>query len=235
MLTAVVFDVDDTIYDQQQPFNAALKKIFPHVLATDYNSLYKNFRFYSDQNFCKVTANEWTLEQMRSYRIAQSLADLHYPVISGKMALLFQATYEQELEQIQMPEAIKRSLDFLKANDISLNIITNGPTEHQYKKIQQLNLLHWVDKEHIIVSQETGYEKPDVEIFKLAEKQFGLDPATCLYVGDNFSNDVIGSKKAGWQALWFNHRKRQTTHAGLQDIEVTEFDAIYPAFQQLFA
>ncbi|WP_122645621.1 HAD family hydrolase [Enterococcus mediterraneensis] len=236
MIEAVVFDVDDTIYDQQQPFRNAVNRLFPLVSSEDMHDLYIRFRVHSDENFGKVIAEEWTLEYMRTFRISQSLKDLDYPHITEEEALLFQQVYEEELDNITMHEEIKKTLDFLKNKNIPMGIITNGPTDHQYKKVKQLQLLDWVDKDNVLISQATGFQKPDPEIFHLAEKEFVMNSQNTLYVGDSFENDVVGSKKAGWRSLWFNHRNRAIP-AGeqqIQDIELTSFDQIFSTIQMIF-
>lgn len=236
MIEAVVFDVDDTIYDQQQPFRNAVNRLFPLVSSEDMHDLYIRFRVHSDENFGKVIAEEWTLEYMRTFRIRQSLKDLDYPHITEEEALLFQQVYEEELDNITMHEEIKKTLDFLKNKNIPMGIITNGPTDHQYKKVKQLQLLDWVDKDNVLISQATGFQKPDPEIFHLAEKEFVMNSQNTLYVGDSFENDVVGSKKAGWRSLWFNHRNRAIP-AGkqqIQDIELTSFDQIFSTIQMIF-
>lgn len=235
MFEAIIFDVDDTIYDQQQPFRNAVQKVFPHVRSSHMHSLYIRFRVHSDENFNKVITGDWTLTYMRNYRICRSLEELDYPTISDEQALLFQQVYEAELDTIVMHEEVRRTLNFLQEQNIALGIITNGPTDHQHKKIMQLDLLNWVHPDHVIISQATGYEKPDKEIFKLAEKQFKLTPEKTLYVGDNFDNDVVGSKRAGWKALWFNHRQRTLAKETLptHDIEITSFEELLPAIKGL--
>lgn len=236
MIEAVVFDVDDTIYDQQQPFRNAVNRLFPLVSSEDMHDLYIRFRVHSDENFGKVIAEEWTLEYMRTFRISQSLKDLDYPHITEEEALLFQQVYEEELDNITMHEEIKKTLDFLKNKNIPMGIITNGPTDHQYKKVKQLQLLDWVDKDNVLISQATGFQKPDPEIFHLAKKEFVMNSQNTLYVGDSFENDVVGSKKAGWRSLWFNHRNRAIP-AGeqqIQDIELTSFDQIFSTIQMIF-
>ena len=75
MIKSVVFDVDDTMYDQQQPFRNAVKKVVPLVSDIDMGPLYLRFRHHSDENFPKVMAGKWTLEYMRAHRISQSLKD----------------------------------------------------------------------------------------------------------------------------------------------------------------
>lgn len=237
LIETVVFDIDDTIYDQQEPFRKAVQKLFPLVSEEDMLPLYTRFRVHSDANFNKVITQEWTLEYMRSHRISQSLKDLDYPHITDEEALTFQEVYEAKLDAITMHQEVEKTLDFLKSKKVPVSIITNGPTDHQYKKILQLGLLNWVSEDNIIISQATGYEKPDVEIFELEKKQFSLNPENSLYVGDNFNNDVIGSKRAGWQSLWLNHRNRQLPKgtSQIQDIELTSFDQLLPTFQHIFA
>ncbi len=236
LIESVVFDVDDTIYDQQQPFRNAVTRLFPLVTPEDMSALYLRFRVHSDENFGKVITEEWTLSYMRTFRISQSLKDLDYPHITEAEALQFQQIYEEELDAITMHEEIKKTLDFLKKKQIPIGIITNGPTDHQYKKVLQLDLLDWVNKEHVLISQATGFQKPDAEIFHLAERNFEMQRKNTLYIGDSFENDVVGSKKAGWKSLWFNHRNRKvpTGEQHIHDIELTSFDQIFPTIQAIF-
>lgn len=237
MINAIVFDVDDTIYDQQQPFRNAVHRIIPLVTDNDMHDLYIRFRFHSDETFCKVAKGEWTLTYMRNLRIMESLKDLDYPQITEPTALEFQKIYEEELDNIVMHDAVFETLNFLKAQNIPISIITNGPTDHQYKKVIQLNLLNWVKEDNVIISQATGFQKPDREIFQLAEKEFNLTAENTLYVGDSFENDVVGAKSAGWKSLWFNHRNRQIPagEQAVQDIELTSFAQLTPTIKAIFA
>ncbi|WP_438763571.1 HAD family hydrolase [Enterococcus sp. AZ194] len=236
MIEAIVFDVDDTIYDQQQPFKNAVNRVVPLVTEEDMNQLYIRFRYHSDENFPKVMAREWTLEYMRAQRISQSLIDLDYPQITEEDGLLFQKVYEDELDNICMHEEVKRTLDYLKEKNVPMGIITNGPTDHQYKKVKQLRLEDWVSSDRVIISQATGFQKPEIEIFKLAEKTFGFTAENTLYVGDSFENDVVGSKKSDWHSLWFNHRERAlpSGEQAIFDMELTSFDQLLETIQTIF-
>ena len=230
-----MFDVDDTMYDQQQPFRNAVKRVVPLVSDEDMHPLYIRFRHHSDENFPKVMAGNWTLEYMRAHRISQSLKDLDYPHITEKDGLYFQQVYVEELDNICLHKEVKKTLDFLKTKDVPLGIITNGPTDHQTKKLNQLQLKKWIPAENMIVSQATGYQKPEKEIFQLAEKQFNMTACETLYVGDNYDNDVLGAKKADWQALWFNHRERRIDESPTCDIEITSFDQLLETMQAIFS
>ncbi|MTD41578.1 HAD-IA family hydrolase [Erwinia sp. CPCC 100877] len=236
-MKTIVFDVDDTIYDQQQPFKNAVNQVFPCVKNEDMHRLYIRFRHHSDVTFPKVMANEWTLEYMRYYRIDESLKDLKYPAVSQEDGLIFQKVYEHELDNITMHPEVKKVLNFLKEQQIPMGIITNGPTDHQYKKVKQLRLEDWIPTDNIIISQSTGFQKPEREIFDLAANEFNMTAQHTLYVGDSFENDIVGARNGGWKSLWFNHRLRKMpeneTACHLE--EVRSFDDLLPTIQKLFS
>lgn len=235
MIKAVVFDVDDTMYDQQQPFKNAVNKVVPLVSDEDMHPLYIRFRHHSDENFPKVMAGEWTLEYMRAHRISQSLKDLDYPHITEENGLFFQQVYEDELNNICLHDEVRKTLDFLKEKNVPMGIITNGPTDHQSKKLNQLQLAKWIPTKNMIVSQATGFQKPEKEIFQLAAETFSMNPAETLYVGDNYDNDVLGAHRAEWHSLWFNHRGRTIDTTPVSDIEISSFDQLLETMESVFA
>ncbi|MDE5416274.1 HAD family hydrolase [Alkalihalobacterium chitinilyticum] len=58
--------------------------------------------------------------------------------------------------------------------------------------------------EEIIVSSEQGIEKPDPRIFTSLIEKMNCKPEELLYVGDNYYDDVVGSKKIGAQSILIN-------------------------------
>lgn len=64
----------------------------------------------------------------------------------------------------------------------------------------------------IVVSAEVGAIKPDVRIFRVAERALGMEDApagSILHVGDDPRADVAGARRAGWRAAWLH-----STNAG---------------------
>jgi len=55
--------------------------------------------------------------------------------------------------------------------------------------------------EFVMDSELEGVEKPDPEIFLRGCRRMGVDPAECLYVGDLYPVDVVGSRNAGLHAV----------------------------------
>jgi putative hydrolase of the HAD superfamily len=236
MINAIVFDVDDTIYDQQEPFRRAVEKEFPNFDMSRINEAYIQYRHYSDTGFPNVISGEWDIDSFRYYRTNETLKDLGYGEISVEKGKEFQELYEYELENIEMLEGMHLTLEFLKQKQIPVGVITNGPTEHQLKKVKKLGLYDYVEPGHVIVSQATGFQKPEKEIFNLAAKQFGMNPETTLYVGDSYDNDIMGAHNGGWKSMWFNHRSRLLPKGKtrVHDVEIDSFEQLYGAVKVLF-
>ncbi len=84
-------------------------------------------------------------------------------------------------------------LEYLK-RDYTLHIITNGFEEVQYKKLEVCGLSGYFS--HIITSEDAGYKKPDVNIFRYAFDVTGAMPDSSLMIGDDPEVDIIGAKAA---------------------------------------
>lgn len=63
----------------------------------------------------------------------------------------------------------------------------------------QLGLKNYI--KYNILSCKVGSSKPDVKIYKHAEKLTGFKPSELLYVGDTIKFDISPSLKAGWKAI----------------------------------
>ncbi len=82
----------------------------------------------------------------------------------------------------------------LRRRGYKLGVISNFDSRI-YSVLESLNILSLFDS--ITISSETGFAKPDPEIFRAAVRAAGVSAARILYVGDNLSNDVIAGAAAG--------------------------------------
>jgi putative hydrolase of the HAD superfamily len=53
----------------------------------------------------------------------------------------------------------------------------------------------------IVISSEVGAQKPQAEIFRIALGKAAVRGEQCLYVGDNYYDDVLGCRKVGMRGL----------------------------------
>lgn len=89
----------------------------------------------------------------------------------------------------------------LKRNSIKVGLISNWDNTSK-EVLKQNNLYDLLDD--IVVSDEIGYAKPDKEIFEYALRKAKVKPNECLFVGDNYYDDVVGSSKVNMKAVLIN-------------------------------
>lgn len=200
---AIFFDIDDTLYNQREPFEKAFETVFGHIKNVDINKLYSDRHKYSDEVFEKSCKGEITMEEMYIYRISKAF-EAQGIKVSDKSALDFQYEYSKNQNNIKISDTIKNILDFCCSKNINIGIITNGLTKHQKNKIKNLGLYKWIEDKNIFISEDVGFAKPDKSIFKAAEKAFLSKDI--YYVGDSFKNDIEGGYNAGWKTVWLNKR-----------------------------
>ncbi|HEY2421459.1 MAG TPA: HAD family hydrolase [Neobacillus sp.] len=208
-IRAIFFDLDDTLHDSQKPFTDAFKEIFPDQFERPFvENVYKKFREFSDNLWDHYSKNELTLDELRMQRITLALNSFNCN-ISKQEAAQFQTKYESCLNHITLFPEVPKLLNTLKAEGITIGIISNGPTAHQWNKIVALGLTDYIQRELVFVSDEVGIAKPDPVIFHHAARKVNYQSNQLVYIGDSWNTDMVGSYQAGWKSIWFNHRNRQ--------------------------
>jgi putative hydrolase of the HAD superfamily len=86
----------------------------------------------------------------------------------------------------------------LKARGYKLALLSNADARCR-GILEKMGLAQYL--EHILLSCELGYEKPDLRLFRRVEEVLGARPAEILHVGDSRRNDGEGPEAAGWRAL----------------------------------
>jgi len=207
-MDTIIFDVDDTLYDQAQSFHKTVRKLFQEPLANDeIDQLYKASRKYSEILFDQSEAGEISQFEWQTGRIIAACKDFNIPIDTEKAAI-FHETYVAEQKNIALFPEVEELLNALYKEGKQLGILTNGEETHQAMKIKQLGLSRWIPAEKTFISGTIGHAKPKREVFNFIEEKMGLDQTKTVYIGDNFEKDIIGAKQAGWQAVWMNHRKK---------------------------
>lgn len=207
-MRAVIFDIDDTLYDQLQPFQAAYEEVFGGRFETDMRGLFAARSKRSNEVFEAAMAGEISMDEMFIYRGQKAFADMGI-AITPQEALDFQHAYERSQEQITLSETMREVLEACRDAGFRLGILTNGPAQHQRKKTQILGTDRWISPNHVIISAECGVSKPDPAIFRCAQERLGVAAGDCIFIGDSFENDIVGAKRAGWKAVWLNKLRRK--------------------------
>lgn len=93
----------------------------------------------------------------------------------------------------------------LKSRHLKLGVISNFDSR-AYSVMRSLKILHFFDA--VTLSSETGYCKPDRQIFDAAVRALGITAPQVLLVGDSLQDDVEAGIRAGLSAVLIDRRNR---------------------------
>lgn len=210
-MTAVFFDLDDTLYNQLQPFQCAYNAVFSHITNISILELFKKSREYSDRVFTLTESGEMPVEEMHRNRVIYAF-DYFNHKISDEEAIDFQKIYKEHQYKISLVPEMENILNYLSTKKVSLYILTNGPSSHQRLKIEALNLSRWIPKTNIFISSEAGYAKPQKELFDYVNSQTDTTASASYMIGDSFENDIVGANNGDWNSIWLNTKGRKKPH-----------------------
>jgi len=116
------------------------------------------------------------------------------------------ADFRRELRAALPPlrEDVKQGLRALRAAGWKIALVTNGDSDGQAGKVDQLSLSPFLDA--CCISGALGVRKPDPRIFQIAAARCGQTLAGAWMVGDSEA-DIVGAHRAGVPNIWL-HRGR---------------------------
>lgn len=203
---AVLFDLDDTLYDQAIPFARAVHAVVGPIEGATDAALYAASRAHSGEIFAAYGEGRDPTQAMYARRMIATLADFDCPVTED-VALQIQRRYMARTgNPIELSAPMRGLLDDLAARNVRLGVVTNGNGERQRAKARQLGLDRWMPARAIVVSEDVGLAKPDPAIFALGAQRLDVPAEACVFVGDSIDADVRGAQAAGMAAVWIDRR-----------------------------
>jgi HAD superfamily hydrolase (TIGR01549 family) len=200
---AVLFDLDDTLYDHTHAIRAALHDVAaaaPALLRKGFEALFVEYDKALDDVHPRVVAGELTFAQARVLRYARLLKWCGDPQSDPEQLAQIQAAAYRKHERLV--EHAKPLLEALRALALRLGIVTNSVRHEQQEKLKRLGVDGYFHS--LTVSGDHQIAKPDVRLFAVALAALGVDAHEAVFVGDRVHIDVHGALAAGMRAVWFD-------------------------------
>jgi putative hydrolase of the HAD superfamily len=192
--TVIVFDLDDTLYNELDYLISAYKSI-----ATELDPL----------NSKKLFSVIFSM-----YRNNQDVFSYLSNIYSIEKSLLL-TMYRNHFPRIKLDVRIKELLQLIKNNSGKLAVLTDGRSITQKNKLKSLEMLETFD--YISISEEIDAIKPSLKGFQLIENYFKA--TNYYYIGDNISKDFIAPNKLGWQTICLVDSGKNIHHSSQYNLE----------------
>lgn len=192
MYKAVLFDFDDTLGDRE----AYTYQLYRHFVC--------DLGYDPDALETEVMVQDLMLwDQYGTAGMAyieSKLMEKYNPDLSRTGSLLDYWVNNIGQYAVLLPHA-EETLRLLKEEGWILGIVTNGTAKGQSEKIEHTGIARFMDD--IVISQSAGCRKPDPRIFQLSAERLHIKPQECIFVGDIWNTDMIGSRNAGMKPVWY--------------------------------
>ena len=198
-IEAIFLDIGNTlrILLKEEPYRAeARRKIVsligterdPEEFGIELDRRYKDYRKWAFDHLTEASEVElwtrWLAPEFPQPRIALLAHELTYQ-------------FRQSMGRRVMAEGCVEVIKELYSRGYTLGIISNVITTTEIPDWMEAENLTQYFKS-VVLSSVFGKRKPHPSIYLEAASRAGVDPAKCVYVGDNFSRDVTGTREAGF-------------------------------------
>lgn len=181
MIKAVVFDLDDTLYPEMDYVKSGFRCVSQEI-----EKIYGLKNAYDELIFL--------FGQGRSGVFDRYLQKHALPCTEEAVSELVDA-YRYHKPDISLTREVKDMLTQLRDDGYKLGIITDGRPKVQRKKLEALELSHFIDK--IIITEELGgieFRKPNPKAFEIMCSEFKILYEEMVYIGDNPQKDFAVKK-----------------------------------------
>jgi putative hydrolase of the HAD superfamily len=224
MLRAVLFDLDDTLFDHERSAREALGAVHD-AHGCSRSATFAEFEaahaVLLEELHRRVLAGELDLDSARVERFRRLLdgaaASHAAPAVAAR---LYRECYLRARRAMAGAHTLLTSL----RPRVRIGVVSNNLLAEQQEKLQQCGLADLVDA--LVVSEEAGVSKPDPAIFRLALRRVNAGAGEAVMVGDSWAADVEGARAAGIAAVWFNRAGRSRPEPAA---DVFELRALEPA------
>lgn len=222
MIKTVIFDIDNTMYS----FDGA------HKIAMAALGSYSKEQFSMEPEETASLVNKCM--DIVTARTGDNCAALHNRLLRFQCFLeqigstdyrkameMYHVYWDTILDVMEPEPGLLSLLAWLKGKGIRLGIGTDMTAYIQYRKLEKLGALQYLD--FLVTSEEAGAEKPTPRFFELCVKKAGCVPEECVFIGDSLKKDVLGSAECGLVGTWYNPVNAEAKEAAGHPV-ITSFE-----------
>jgi putative hydrolase of the HAD superfamily len=229
VITTIVFDLDDTLYDEVDYCRSGLACVADFLAGRSETSRAEHFFEALWQQF---TSGNRT----RTFNAALDELGMTY---DDKLIAELIEVYRNHEPKIALPTDSKKTLDRLSKR-YTLALLTDGFLPAQQLKVRALGIEHYFKS--IVYTEQLGRQfwKPSPAGFEKLLQNLQVEPKNAVYVADNEKKDFIAPRQLGLHTIRITRPTRMHTepahapHAAAQHIidKISQLPALLRHIQE---
>lgn len=198
----VFFDLDDTLLDDEVSTQTGVDALFQKYSSTLVSDRHQRWDAALQEYYPAFLQGNISVQQLQQSRIRHVLPELTFT--DDEALAAFEYFMVNYVEGSTLFPETRVVLTALKAKNIGLGVISNGPNDMQLRKLKAVGLYDEFDV--VVTAERAGVGKPDIAIYEFALVEAGKLASECWCVGDNLQNDVLAANSAGLTGVWLDRK-----------------------------
>ena len=224
-MTAVLFDLDDTLFDHLRATRAALavlRERHAALAAWPVEDFSRHHAELLERLHLEGLAGRITVDEARLRRFTSLFSMAGHPLTPDGAAAVAVEYRDAYVASWHLVHGAVELLTVLRWQ-ARIGVVTNNVVGEQTRKIRASGLEPLLDA--VVISEAVGVSKPDPRIFAIALERLGCPATDAVMVGDAWKTDIVGARRAGIRAVWFNPSRRPKPDG----VDVAELSSFVPA------
>ena len=213
-IKALCLDIDGTLYPKWMLNLRMIRSVFPSpLLGLRFNGVRQKYRDVQETESIRPPNREGLLNRQAKLmlkRFGKSVTEENTLLMRKAIDAQFYRAWQRTFLSIKPYAHMRQALMMAKQEGLAIVVFSDFPVE---KKLKTLGIADLVDVE--LSSEDSGYLKPSPKAFSYLLDHVDAAPREVLYVGDSYTKDCQGAKRAGMHSALITSSKKEYSDADL--------------------
>ena len=230
MIRLITLDLDNTLWDIEKTMVRAEKELRRHLKSVSVNA----FDIYCSETTSEIRERllreqpelRSNLTEFRKLLLGEVFFRAGNSVQDSKM--LANSAFNKFFEFRNKVVFFEGAIDALKALSERYKVyaLTNGNAD-----VKMIGIDKFLSG--AVSSADVGVSKPNPKIFEATLKKAGEEASSCIHIGDDYEDDIVGANNAGIASIWLNERGQKDPSMNLATKVVTKVKEIPHAVEMI--
>jgi len=213
-IKALCLDIDGTLYPKRMLNLRMMRSVFPSLLlGLRFNAVRQKYRIVQEEQDTKPESRDGLLSRQAKLmleRFGKPVTEESTLLMRKRIDNQFYDAWQRTFLSIKAYAHMREALVMAKRIGLEIVVFSDFPVE---QKLKTLGIADLVDV--ALSSEDSGYLKPSPKAFSYLLEQVKASPGEVLYVGDSYSKDCQGAKRAGMHSALITSSKKGYSDADL--------------------